>query len=362
MPTGDMDMDQGWDFDLAAAADKPLSPSATTPASAAPAPKPKAREAKKLGKRIGQKKAKLAAQEADHSGSEDVDMSSSGYSDRSAVSRVAPSGSGPGSTSVRETTQGDGWGWGDDEPSPSKASSKVPPPAPASLPPAQPPLPKRTQTVVKEQKVTFIDTYLVSKSCQSLTDLVKQCLSEAAALHTSHADLDLPVQFAENAYSLITAASSVLTLFRALIFASPHVADVPTLGMQLSNDCAWIADHLPLQTSGTPTVDGEQAGYTIGGIGEGGGPPDLPRWDRDAAVSLMRSASVHAYESQLATQREGIMRVLEDMPEFGDLGEEANHKAGLRVVGEVKDTIDSLGRVWKVSCSSRIPTRNSDCG
>jgi hypothetical protein len=216
--------------------------------------------------------------------------------------------------------------------------------------------------VVKEQKVTFIDTYLVSKSCQSLTDLVKQCLSEAAALHTSHADLDLPVQFAENAYSLITAASSVLTLFRALISASPHVADVPTLGMQLSNDCAWIADHLPLQTSGTPTVDGEQAGYTIGGIGEGGGPPDLPRWDRDAAVSLMRSASVHAYESQLATQREGIMRVLEDMPEFGDLGEEANHKAGLRVVGEVKDTIDSLGRVWKVSCSSRIPTRNSDCG
>jgi centromere/kinetochore protein ZW10 len=323
---GDTEMDEGWDFDLAS-----TSPTTTTaPAQVAPPaapPKLKAREAKKLGKKIGQKKARLAAQEV-HSGSEDVDMASSVYSERSVTGGTSNAGA-VSAPVARGTAQADGWGWEEDDQSP--AARVGPSPKAATVPtPLRPGAtqPKRLHTVVKEEKIAFTDTYLVSKSCRALIDLVQRCLDEATALHTSHTDLNLPSQFADNAYRLVTAASSVLTLFRALIFASPHVSDVPTLGMQLSNDCAWLADHLPA----VPILAAA----------------DLPTWDREAVVSLMQSASAHAYETQLDTQRTAMLRVIEEMPDLVAIGEDENHRAAMRSVEELKGTIDSLGRVWKV--------------
>jgi hypothetical protein len=324
----------------------------------------KAREAKKLGKKIGQKKAKLAAQEADHSGSEDVDMGSSVYSDRSMTSKARTVSV---ASTQKEPVQAEGWGRGDDESAPADVvngqhDSIPPPPRPSSRSkPSQDVrsstlASQRTHTVVKEEKVTFRDTYLVSKSCRLLVDLVRQCLDEATALHATD---NLPPHFAESAYNLVTAASAVLTLFRALIFASPHVADVPTLGMQLSNDCAWIAEHLP--TSDANADEKRAEGYTLGSEGGAGhAKAALPKWDNEAAVALMQSASVHAYESQLAVQREGIVKVLADLPELGDVGDDVQLKAAMRVVQEVKGIIDSLGRVWKV-CITRSRAYQCAC-
>ena len=349
----DIEMDEGWDFDLAATS--PPATTSTQATAAVPVPaKPKAREAKKLGKKIGKDKARLAAQEAESgmSGSEDVDMVSSGMSDRSAPDRTGMTAE-AALVKADADVQAEGWGWEEDQPSSTdlgtKAGSKPPPAASARSTKQHREVikPKRTHTVVKEEKVTFRDTYLVSKSCQQLISLVQQCLDEAFALHSAES---LPPDFAHSAYNLVTAASSVLTLFRALIFASPHVSDVPTLGMQLSNDCAWIAEHLPTPLSSSEDTEG----YSVDASGAGK-EAELPIWDRTSAVALMQSAAVHAYESQLATQREGLMRVLEDLPELGDVGDEMQHKAALRVMGEVKGIIDSLGRVWKV-CSKIAET------
>jgi centromere/kinetochore protein ZW10 len=147
------DADDGWAFD------DDLSAPTPAPAPAPIKPAKPAREAKKLGKKVAKSKVVQDEHESGNESMPGTDMSRS-----SSIQSPLP----PRAPSPEVKSGGMDWAAWDDEPV-KKEESK----------------PKAKRKVLKEEKRTIKETFLVSAACDSLLELVEQVLRDAQEISLS---------------------------------------------------------------------------------------------------------------------------------------------------------------------------------
>ena len=319
----------GWGFDLAPLVSE--SKTAQTPASPVAA-KP-AREAKRLGKKV----AKIKSTEDDDlwgSGTESVrgspDLSRPAAGEGHSTSPTTQMQTDVQTTAQSTQNGADDWSWGDE-------------------PPAAPKRVKKKRKVLREEKRTIKETFLISRACEKILNVAERVLKESSDLDASRYALLLPCHplrayrcdgpvltscslsspsFVAAGDILLAAARDVFDIYRSLLpthFAI-QIRDVPTLAMQMYND----ARHLSQEVIGISRR--------------------YPRWlssEDDLALRLNALAD-HAFESQLMVQKESLMESLTDV-RFDEVGREAGLKNAERALSGVVHNIDSLSRVLKAS-------------
>ena len=127
---------------------------------------------------------------------------------------------------------------------------------------------------------------------------------------------------------LYTSASDVFDLHRSLLPShfAPQIRDVPTLSMQLHNDTLHLIDRvIELQTA----------------YAEWSGARDT--------IDRLTALADHTFETQLASQRDGLMEALNEAEGFTTISTDAGHLKAERAVGSVVHSIDTLSRVLRVS-------------
>jgi len=127
---------------------------------------------------------------------------------------------------------------------------------------------------------------------------------------------------------LYTSASDVFDLHRSLLPShfAPQIRDVPTLSMQLHNDALHLIDRVIELQSAHPDWPGA----------------------RDT-IDRLTALADHTFETQLASQRDGLMEGLDGAEGFTTISTDAGHLKSERAVGSVVHSIDTLSRVLRVS-------------
>lgn len=144
--------------------------------------------------------------------------------------------------------------------------------------------------------------------------------------------------FAVSSEILLSAATDVFDLHRSLLPShfAPQLRDVPTLSMQLHNDAHHHADRVA-----------ELANV-------------YPAWaDSELVAARLRALADHAFETQLAGQREGIMEVIDEADGFASVGTDQGMRKAERAVAGVVHNVDTVARVLKVSLSCKAGQRRS---
>ncbi|KAK4683475.1 hypothetical protein P7C73_g6781, partial [Tremellales sp. Uapishka_1] len=259
-PEGD-----GWDFE-----DVSMTSTAPPPPIVKPA-KP-AREAKRLGKKVAKVK---------HDIDEDV------------------WGSGSESQVPKETPKDQWGGW--EEPKEEVAKPAL--------------SPKRLKTkVLKEEKRTVKERYLVSRACDKLLDIAERVLKESRDLGTM---VPPSPSFHSTPSILHASAVDIFDIYRSLLpvlFAS-QIRDVPTISMQLYNDSQYLASKLDADLEGV-------------------------------ATRLIANGD-HYFEAQLDIQRESLEGILGEANGFEGVGEDVVFRRCEKVVKGLLHSLESLARVLK---------------
>lgn len=146
--------DDGWDFDLIPDEPKPVAQPVK--------PGKPVREAKKLGKKVA--KAKAVEEDDPMSGRDELDFTHN--------------------SNVDEKEQEHGWGWDEPIPDDAKASERPGSSGQKDSTTTTVPAPQK-QTILREERRTVEETYLVSKTCDRLLEIVERCLTESKDLSTS---------------------------------------------------------------------------------------------------------------------------------------------------------------------------------
>ncbi|ORX34895.1 hypothetical protein BD324DRAFT_682822 [Kockovaella imperatae] len=275
------DTGDGWDFDLS-------TPQAELPPAPPPVAKP-VREAKRLGKKV----AKVANEAGD-------DPWASEGEKEPEEAAVPPA----------ETSTADDWAWGDGE-QPTKTRTK------------------KKRKLLKEERQTIKETFLISRACEKIVDMADRALMEAVDLESK--DLLSP-SFRGSHTLLLAAASDVFDVYRSLLpthFVS-QVRDVPTLAMQMYNDAGHLAKRVAALQEQYPMwsdVEGDASPVEI--------------------AKRLDALAVHAFESQLALQKQALMEELAEA-RLDDVAREIGMKNAERSLQGVAHKIDTLSRVLKV--------------
>ncbi|RXK40688.1 hypothetical protein M231_01939 [Tremella mesenterica] len=273
-----------------------------------PAPPPKsvkpAREAKRLGKKVA--KAKAHDEESFTSEAESLkgnDSVASGSTSRK-----------NGKTSLVEG-QVDDWGaWGEEiQPNIENTSSAV--------------KSRKTHMELKEEKKIVKEIYLVSKACDTLVALAEQALQEAQDIHSS--SLNSP-SFIAAPEILRQAAGDVFDIYRAIlpvVFTS-QLRDVPSIAMQVYNDCLHLSSLLPSLISTHSWEEGKDIAERLKLTGE------------------------KVFEDQLQIQRISLFSLLDDLRGFEDVSNDVAYKKCGKIIGQVKHNLESLAKVLKPMLST----------
>lgn len=291
----------GWDFDdtTAAPAPEPLKPVLAKPA----------REAKRLGKKVAKVKAEV----------EDDPWGSGSES-------TAPAPVAQPLQQDEPEPQHDGWGWEEPLQTPAAPEPATEKAAPVRI--------KRKE--LKEEKKTIRETFLISRACDKLVDMAERVLREAKDLEsTSYVTWRIELMpslpspsFAFASEILFTSASDVFDLHRSLLPShyALQIKDVPTLSMQVHNDALHLVDRVA-------ELQSTHAAWS--------GARDI--------IERLRALADHAFESQLASQRDGLMEAINEAEGFTTISTDAGLQKAERAISSVVHSIDTLSRVLRVS-------------
>lgn len=289
---------EGWDFDGSAMN------SHTAAVSAKPIRKP-VREAKRLGKKVARART-VAEDDPWESGTE------------STHEGLAPESQDDERAEPPENTQADeDWNvWEEDQSLIKPKNSDVQKAVPAT--------PRTKRKVLQAQTRVIKEKAIVSRACNQLLALAQEMLDESEQLQSMH--FSSP-SFVGASPTMDAAATDVFGIYRALlpVHLAPQLRGVPTLAMQLYNDCLHLSDRVTLLSSVHPGWrDGDSISRRLAGLGE------------------------HVFEVQLQLQRDEILEVLDGANGFVEMGEERAFRRCEKVVNEVRHNIERLARMLKV--------------
>jgi centromere/kinetochore protein ZW10 len=317
-------IEDGWDFDDAA-----------VPAPMPVVPKKPMREARKLGKL-----------KAKHSQKPTSPLSSpSSRSPRTSFDKPP------------KDRQGDGWseGW-EDQGSPSKKSKMELAPDPVTKP---------RKVVLQERKRVVEESLLISVACDDAVETARQVLRDSVQLEssmyvpsevarkevTSVRSHVSPEDLAASQVALRNSARDVFDLYRALmpLTFGRQLRDVPSIAMQLYNDCNHLADEVSaLKTEFELwTETSEDLEHRLRVFGQRNFEAQM------ASDSIQSQADV-----EQSLHKESILESLQEADGFVDTVTEASFRKCERAVRQATHKLESLNRVWRVR--TKLSRRDAD--
>ncbi|WWC67147.1 uncharacterized protein I206_101054 [Kwoniella pini CBS 10737] len=222
---------------------------------------------------------------------------------------------------VKKNTADDGWGW-EDDPTPAPVNTTVAPqPLPDVIEPPRPLIRKE----MREEKVTVNERYLVSTSCDTLSNIAKSLIAEIEQIQSS--EFPSP-SFATSILEpiLFEGIKEVFILYRAFLptHFSKQLNDVPSIAMQAFNDSIYLSSlvhQLQIPFAGQGFLE-EEANRLI----------DL---------------SEHIFENHLSIQRDYILEQLNEMDEMQNTNDDKVYKKDEKVIKEICHNLESLDRLIK---------------